>query len=164
MYGNTVKDGSGDYFHVLVDSAGQLIMKAAGAIEQQSDVLADDSDKSFIVPAGYTWEVLSIRIVYVSTATAGNRQMCIEFTDGTSVILRVIVGIVQAASLTRNYNFAKGMNDMTAFRDTDHLMTPLPDDLHLLPGYTVRVYDKAAVAASADDMSVYMMVRKLPST
>jgi hypothetical protein len=31
----------------------------------------------------------------------------------------------------------------------------------LLAGYKVRVYDKAAVDAAADDMSVYMMVNKI---
>ncbi|MFA5035650.1 MAG: hypothetical protein WC479_00535 [Candidatus Izemoplasmatales bacterium] len=162
--GNTAKDGSGIYYALLVNSAGQQIVVPAGVIEQQSDVTEDDSDKTFTVPAGFTWEILSIRVDYTSSADAGNRQLCIELTDGTNVIQRIMAGIVQAASLTRNYNFAVGLPDMTAFRDTSHLANPIPNGLILLPGYTVRIYDKAVIAAAADDMLVRMMVRKVAST
>jgi hypothetical protein len=161
--GNTSKDGTGTYYALLVNSAGQLIVMPAGAIEQQSDITADNSDKTFTVPANYMWELLSIRVELTTTATAGNRQLCIEITDGTNVILKIIVGIVQAASLARYYNFYKNAVDLTAFRDTSHLTTPLPADIVLLPGYKVRIYDNAAIAAAADDMIVRMMVRKYNS-
>jgi hypothetical protein len=161
--GNTTKEGTGAYYVLLVNSAGQQIVVPGGAIEQQSEVLTNDSDKTFTVPTGYTWELLSARIELISTATAGNRQICLEITDGTNVILRIMAGIVQAASLTRYYNFYKGAPNLTAFIDTDHLTNPLPEGLILLPGYTIRVYDKAAVDAAADDMAVRMMVRKTVS-
>ena len=160
-YGNTQKDGLGTYYHMLVNTAGELKISKAGAFEEQSDVLADDSDKIFTVPTGYMWQILSIRVELVTTATAGNRQIVVDITDGTNVILRITAGAVQAASLTRYYNFYIGAPNLTAFVDTTHLSNPLPESLMLLSDYTVRVYDKAAVDAAADDMSVYMMVNKI---
>lgn len=159
-YGNTKKDGSGTYYHQLLDVNGRLITTPFSSLELKSDAALNDSDKSWTVPAGEYWKILSLRAVLISTATAGNRQMCIEITDGTNVILRIIPGGNQAASLTRNYNFAIGMAHLTAFIDTTHITSPLPSELILLPGYTIRVYDKAAVDAAADDLSIYMMVSK----
>ena len=54
--------------------------------------------------------------------------------------------------------FAPGLPDLTAFRDTSYLQTPLPPSLILPAGYDVRVYDNNAVDASADDMVVQMVV------
>jgi hypothetical protein len=162
-YGNTNKDGTGTFYHTLVNSAGEQMVALAGIIEQQSDVTDDDSDKTFTVPAGFMWDILSVHIKLTSTADAGNRQICLEITDGTNVILRIMAGIVQAASLIRYYNFYKGAPNLTAFINTDYLANPLPDGFVLLPGYTLRIYDKTAVAAAADDMHVRIMSRKFVS-
>lgn len=159
--GNTTKDGTGTYYTLLVNAAGELKIAKAGAFEQQSDITADDSDKTFTVPAGFMWNIISIRVELTTTATAGNRQICIEITDGTNVILKVMAGIVQAANLARYYNFYGGAPNLTAFINTSHLTNPIPDGLMLLPGYTVRIYDNAAIAAAADDMIVRMMVNKI---
>jgi hypothetical protein len=163
-YGNTNKDGTGTFYHTLVNSSGEQIVIPAGIVEQQSNVTDDDSDKTFTVPAGFMWDILSVNIKLTSSADAGNRQICLEVTDGTNVILSIMAGIVQAASLTRYYNFYKNAPNLTAFIDTDYLSNPLPDGLVLLPGYTLRVYDKAAIAAAADDMHVRIMLRKFVSS
>jgi len=124
-----------------------------------ADETADDSDKSFAVPADTEYQVLWIWVELTTTATAGNRQMTIEIQDSAAdVIGRVKAGIVQAASLTRNYMFAPALADLTAFRDTAYLMTPLPPTLVLPEAFIVRVYDSAAVAAAADDMIVQIGV------
>lgn len=159
-YGNTNKYGQGTYYHLLVDSSGRLITADSTEIEIEKDVTANDSDKSFTVPTGESWKLLAARIVLVSSASAGNRQICIEITDGTDVILRILAGAVQAASLTRNYNFYQGAPNLTAFIDTTHLTNPIPPDLYLGAGYVIRIYDKTAVDAAADDMSVYLTVAK----
>jgi hypothetical protein len=152
-YGNTVKDGTGSWWANLCDSFGRLVVNDSWATYVVSDVAADDSDKSFTVPANYEYKISNIFVTYISTATAGNRQLVVEITDGTNVIAQARVGIVQTASLTRYYNFSKTMPELTAFRDTDYLSTMLPD-LILPATYVVRVYDKAAIAAAADDMTV----------
>lgn len=159
-YGNTKKDGSGTYYHNLLDSEGRLIITQQSILELETEATANDSDKSWTVPAGEYWKILSLLAVLVTTAVAGTRQLCIEITDGTNVIFRIIPGGTQAASLTRNYNFAVGMTHLSAFIDTTHITSPLPSELVLLPGYVIRVYDKAAVDAAADDLSLYMMVSK----
>jgi hypothetical protein len=125
----------------------------------QADEALNDSDKSFTVPAGKEWTVLSIWVELASTATAGNRQVEVQLQDDSAdVVGRLVAGAVQAASLTRNYHFAAGVADMTAFRDTDLISNPLPARLLLPPGYVVRVFDNNAVDAAADDMVVQMLV------
>ena len=48
-----------------------------GIPQLQADEAANDSDKSFTVPAGRMWELTSIWVELVSTATVGNRQMVV---------------------------------------------------------------------------------------
>lgn len=122
---------------------------------QQADTAANDSDKSFTVPAGAIWQILWIWVEFAATGTVGNRQLVVEIQDaGSNVVAQIRAGAVQAASLTRKYLFAPGMMDLTTFRDTDFLATPIPPGLLLGAGWKVRVYDKTAVAAAADDMTV----------
>ena len=126
-----------------------------------SDETADDSDKSFTVPANYMYQVLWIWVELTTTATVGNRQMVVELQDdGADIIAQWRAGAVQAASLTRYYCFAPSNADLTAFRDTDYLMTPIPPTVVLPASYVIRVYDNNAVAAAADDMVVQMMVAR----
>jgi len=94
-----------------------------------------------------------------TSATVGNRQLAVQFLDSASdVIGGIVVGAVQAESTTRNYIIGVGLPDLTAFRDTDFLMTPLPENLRLPAGYQVRIYDNKAIDAAADNMIVQMLV------
>jgi len=155
-FGNTVKDGSGTSYWHLQDSQGRLIIVPAWTMGLSSSTAADDSDITFTVPASTEWIVHSIWIELTTTVTVGNRQITIELQDGSSdVIMQVRAGIVQAASLTRYYLFSPGVVDLVAFRDTDYLSTPIPE-LTLPAAYVLRVYDKTAVAAGADDMIVHV--------
>lgn len=158
-YGNTSKDGLGTFYHLLVDTLGRLLVHDGWDNLMEVDADANDSDKTFTVPANKVWKVAGIMIVYVSTATAGNRQLAVEFADDSAnVIFRMRLGTTQAASLTRYYQLGIGLPDLTSFRDTDFLYCPLPSDIVLPEDYTIRVYDKAAVDAAADDMSIYMSI------
>lgn len=128
----------------------------------QADVTANDSDKTLTVPAGKSWRVMSVYVRLVTTATVGNRQIEVKATDGSDAeLLTVRAGAVQAASATRFYNFATGVPDLTAFRDTDALSNPLPRDLILPAGFKLRVRDKAGIDAAADDMDVRVLVEEL---
>lgn len=128
---------------------------------QQSEVTDNDSDKTFTVPTGKSWRILSVHVRLVTTATVGNRQIEVRLTDDSNNnIGHAPAGAVQAASLTRHYTFAPGLADLTGFRDTDKLTTPLPDVV-LPAGYKVRIFDTAAVDAAADDMHVRMLVEEL---
>ncbi len=125
-----------------------------------SEETANDSDKTFAVPAGYEYHFLSIRVELTTTATAGNRQIAIQALDPAADVLDEIrPGLVQAASLTYNYTFSPPCADLTEIRDTDYLMTPLPIWV-FTPGYSIRVYDNNAVAAAADDMQVHILLAR----
>jgi len=123
-----------------------------------SEETANDSDKSFAVPANRQYQYLSVWVELITTAVVGNRQMVVEIQDGAAdVIGQMVAGAVQAASLTRNYLFSPPCADLMGFRNLDFLMTPL--GLWVLPAtYILRVYDAAAVDAAADDMVVQIMV------
>lgn len=127
----------------------------------RADETADDSDKTFTVGADTEEQVLWVWVELTTTATVGDRQIVVELQDdGADVIAQWRAGEVQAASLTRYYCFAPSNADLTDFRDTDYLMTPIPPTVILPASYVVRVYDNNAVAAAADDMVLQMMVAR----
>jgi hypothetical protein len=118
----------------------------------------DDSDTTFTVPANTEYQILSVYVSLVTTATVGNRQMAVQALDASdNILIGARAGAVQPASLTRVYNFAPGMPQDTAFRDTDYLAVSMPP-VFLAAGQKLRVWDKAAVAAAADDMVVRVQI------
>jgi len=124
-----------------------------------ADETTGDSDKTFTVDTDKHWKPLTIWVELTTSATVGNRQLAVQFLDSASdVIGGIVVGAVQAESTTRNYIIGVGLPDLTAFRDTDFLMTPLPENLRLPAGYQVRIYDNKAIDAAADNMIVQMLV------
>lgn len=158
-FGNTVKDGSGTAYWLLQDAGGRLIISEVWQSSLQTDIIADDSDKTFAVPSDTEWKIQSVWVKFTSTNSAGNRQLCVEIQDDSAnVIAQVRAGVVQAASLTRYYLFSDFVLDQTAFRDTDHLTVRMPS-WQLPADYVIRVYDKAAVDAAADDMEVNILLK-----
>lgn len=123
-----------------------------------SDETLNDSDKSFTVPASAEWQILTIWVEFTSTGTAGNRQLVIETQDASADVTGqpIRAGVTQAASLTYYYQFGPALADLTALRDTDWLMSPIPPTLILPTGHVLRVYDNNAVDAAADDMQVHI--------
>ena len=129
--------------------------------ELQADATADDSDKSFTVPAGQEWDIQHIHAKLTSTATVGNRRLAVEVQDGSSNVLALVqADAVQVASLVRDYNFGPGLADQSAFVNTS-LNSAFPV-LRLTAGEVLRVYDIAAIDAAADDMVVRLMVKVNP--
>ena len=123
-----------------------------------TDAAADDSDKTFIVPAGKTWDIMGIWVEMSTVVTVGARQISVQIQDdAAAVVAEIAAGATQIASLARKYWFAPHLPDLTAFRAGDLLMTPLAP-LTLPAGFVVRVYDAAVIAAAADDMTVRMLV------
>lgn len=129
----------------------------------KSDVAANDSDKTITVASAEVWEILSVYVSLASTGTAGNRQLAVQVQDSASVVVAEWVArAVQAASLTRLYNFAPGLENDAAFVGTgsNELSIAIPPRYELAPGWVVRIYDQGVVDAAADDMVVRMVVRK----
>lgn len=124
----------------------------------QAEETADDSDKTFTVPASIIWAIQSIWVELTTTATVGARQIEIMFTDGSDDVIGVAhPAVTQAASLTYNYMFGLGLPDLQVLRDSTYLQSSLPM-MYLPAGYKIRIRDNNAVAAAADDMVVQMMV------
>lgn len=138
--------------YALADVAPSLIV---------SDAELNDSDKTFTVPAAKEWELSFVACSLVTTATVGNRQLRIEIGDGTNLFWFKDWGIVQAASLTRTYYAGPSLPDDTAFDAGGRTRILLEPSRIILPaGWTVRVYDSAAVAAAADDLTVRILGRE----
>jgi len=129
-------------------------------VSNLTDVTADDSDKSFTVPANREYQILYIRVNLTTTATATDRQLevRVEHAAGTLVATLARAGAVQAPSLAREYIFGAGLADLTGFRDTDFLTTPLPNGTVLYAGDVLRILDNNAVDAAADDMLVHIQI------
>lgn len=119
---------------------------------------ANDSDKSFTIPTNTEWELLWIWVELVTSADVGNRQLEVRVQDAAGDLIGIlaVAGTTQAASLTRNYLFAPGAADMTAFRDTDFISNPIPRRTMLEAGQVLRIWDNNAVAAGVDDMVIQL--------
>ncbi len=145
---------------------GMKVNKPTGGVEtyvegenfmQQSDDAANDSDKILTVPVGKTWILQFGSVNFISTGTPGNRQLRVEIGDGTNLLWFKDFGAVQASGLTRDYYMASDLPDDTAFDSDGRIRMQL--EAHVLPtGYTIRIYDTAAVAAAADDMVIRLIL------
>ena len=133
---------------------------------QVVDAAANDSDKTFTLPGTqHFYKLHYVYVTLVTTATAGNRAMGIEYSDDNGVVARIPAGAVQAASLTYEYSFGLGAENLTAViviasPALSLLTTPLPE-ISLPPAGTIRVFDMDAIAAAADDMTVRLAYEPL---
>jgi hypothetical protein len=118
----------------------------------------NDSDQTFEVPANTWYRPISVFVSYASTATAGSRQLEIQFRDTSDgIISRRVASVTQAASLTYTYDWNVNNPDGLSLRDSTFLPQLLP--YHYLPaGYDIRVFDNNAVAAAADDLTIRITV------
>lgn len=111
-----------------------------------------------IVPAGKIWQILSIYVDLVTTATVGDRLLEVLLRDNLGNNVGMIrAGVVQAASLTRRYMLAPGLADLTAFRDTSFLTTPIPPTWIIPAAFSLLIQDNNAIDAAADDFTVRVM-------
>ena len=156
----SICDADGDYVPASFDDQGRMLVNIradAWTVTLVSDEGLNDSDKTIAVIANQLWHILWVWVELTTTATVGDRQIVVELQDGANdVIAQFRAGAVQAESLTCYYCFAPSMADLTAFRDTDYLMTPFPPTVLLPATFQVRVYDNKAIAAAADDLVIQM--------
>ncbi len=121
-----------DGTHALVISIGNFlapsIVSESWRITSVQSLTNNSNSKAFAVTEGQEWEIITIYVEYSSNVTVGDRQIVVEIEDNTGDIISVwaIAGVVQIASLTRNYQFAFGVSNNVSFIDTNSLNTPLP--------------------------------------
>ena len=105
------------------------------------------------------WHVLWAHITLATSDSAGNRQLIMQIIDSDATVeAEFRAGAVQAASLTRYYQFGPGLDDMTGFRDTDYLSITLPPTVIIESGQTVRFIENSSVDTSSDNLDVYMHI------
>ena len=137
-----------------------------GTVNWLRDATANDSDKSFTVPAGKIWDVMSIAATLATTATVGNRILHVYITDGTNTVYSSPSSGNVAASGYGGIRIVPGSNYTTSALfgrlDTPTGMTSVSvtdspsSKLYLPAGYVIRVWDRAAIDAAADDMTVVL--------
>lgn len=130
------------------------------------DDAANDSDKSFTVPAGKVWSLKSVHAELATTATVGNRNLAVSMTDGTNPINIQARSAAIAASKTGVVNVFMGGGFYSATTQYNPLLTGAVPDIAfgasyqyecILPaGYVIRVYDVAAIDPNADDLTVVL--------
>ena len=147
---------------IMADTANRLHITETWNSTLQIEETTAVQDKTFSVPAGEDWHVMWIWVEYLSDANAGTRQIRVDVRDSADdVIMSFVPGATQIESLQRYYLFAPGNADLTAFRDTDYLSTPIPPTLILPELFDIRIYDQAVVTGgdtAGEDAIVQMMV------
>lgn len=134
----------------------EALLSPAGAPSLLVDEALNDSDKTFVVPAGAMYDIIWVYVELTTSATAGNRAMTVDIQDSHGdVVGRCQDDGTQAASLTHTYMFGQGMDLADGGVNTNHFI-PLPP-LLLPQFFKLRVYDANAVDAAADDMNVQIM-------
>lgn len=132
-------------------------MRPGGRLETIVDIAADDSDKSWTVGNQKFWKLLWINARLACTATVGNRLLYITITDGTTRVLHA-----KTITLTANQTGElavycgagySGVNPQLPGNNADQIWG-FPNEIYLQAGWVIRVYDSAAIAAAADDLTV----------
>lgn len=120
----------------------------------------NNSNVTFIVPDGEEYQIFSVYVLYASSATVGNRQLVLRaLDDSDSPIAAIRTGVVQTASQTRTYQFGPGLAQDAAFRDTDYASVAMMP-IVLKAGQKLQIYDRAAIAATEDDLVIQVQIAR----
>jgi hypothetical protein len=95
-------------------------------------------EASVTVPAGVQWELYSVGITLVTSATVANRTPHLIIDDGTNIVANLVPAAVQAASATVAYQFTQAGVDYAAVRDGVMLVGQIPTGLRLAAGWRIR--------------------------
>lgn len=136
-----------------------------GVVTWVRDAAANDSNKSFTVPAGKVWLLKMVYAVLVNTATVGNRVLVVDIYNSTPTW---VFGTPRATSTAGQYctllcGDAVGEVSTTATYvpwaeggsgANVSTLYSFPTTFILTAGMIIKVWDGAAVDAAADDLTV----------
>ena len=88
------------------------------------------------IPAGVRWRVIGLRLVFVTDATAVNRQVDLIIDDRANVMLWIEPPGLQGANYIWGFNYAPGMPSRALLR-TEYVV-PLPIPTLLGPEWRIR--------------------------
>lgn len=115
--------------------------------------------KTITVPNGEMWAVNFIMAILVTDTTVGNRNYRLEIKDASgNLMFYQTTGATVAASTTRRTLLINGsVRDSSAVDNT--IVVPLPQELWLDSGWTIRLFDVAGIVAS-DKLDISYQVRR----
>lgn len=120
--------------------------------------VTSDSNVTVTVPKDRIWQVAAVRIEYTSNATAGNRQIYIDFKGPTLTISSPRASVTQAASLVYHYNFSLvGPQELSVDSTTiPNIMQAIPGPIWMVADDTINIKDGNAVdvAGSGENMNI----------
>lgn len=123
------------------------------------DTITNQNSKTFVVPNNELWKLNFAHCIYTSDSDVGNRTISLQVLDADSnLVIDLVAGAVQAASLTRHYAFMQGVYRETSFVN-DELHVPVPVDCYLSEGYTLKIFDGADIAATDDMVFTFQAMR-----
>lgn len=136
-------------------------MPIMASLVYNQDVLTNDVDKTFTVPAGKCWKLLALqaKLDTNNSVVVGNRQLRVEIRDGTNVIWFKNFGAVQVLDTTRYYYSAADLPDDVDFDGSGNIRM-WKISLTIPPGWTVRLYESAAIDAAVDDLEYRLLVEE----
>ena len=146
--------------------AGSIITNGLQTRESWIPVaIIDESvgiSKIFTVPTNTEYEILSITVLFVASAVAGNRGIRILMSTGTTGqnYARHTTGVNITAGQTRQITFAPNLLKETT---TDLTGTQLsaPIARCIIPaGHKISISDLASIDAVGDSMKIYMLIRQ----
>lgn len=128
-------------------------------LKQITDITLNDSNKTFTVPENKTWRLLYGNFVLATSADVGNRIMRVDIKDNSlNVLYTTFASAVQAASLTEDYSLGRFATAAEPRAGSHEL--PIPEDLFLPAGFQISIKDEAAIAATADDLTIFLLVEE----
>jgi hypothetical protein len=139
---------------MLKTPTGRVELQASRPTTLASSASGNDSDKDFQVPNGKQWQVFAVWVEFIATATVGLRQLELSITDNLFNQWVVDAPAVQGQSTTHNYVFTPG--GRLSIAGTSQT-APLPEPCSLRDFWRIRVRDKNAIDAAADDMRVHII-------
>lgn len=119
-----------------------------GLLRHQAGTVTFDGDPSDITLSSHQrWRLHAIHFQYECGAVISTRRLRIEIRSGTTTLQRADAQVTQTANQIRQYTACPITLYSTAFIGT-HANIPLPDNLLVAPGQTIRI---AVTAGRLDD-------------
>lgn len=130
------------------------------AVDSSAKTLVYDTDVKPLV-ASKPMLIVAVWFDFAANATVGNRAFAVDLTDTAgNILVRAPGSAVTIATQTRKYLFGQGLTvGAITLNALVSNQEQLPTGLMLSAGLKLKVWDTAAIAAGADDMTLHVLLR-----
>lgn len=126
-----------------------------------SDETLNDSDKViFTVPDGEVYELLWIYVEFTTTATVGNRLLDYHVRDADGDVVEAMPSSSSRPANATTINRWLPGEGYLSQTGRGLFIEPLPSKVLIPSGFSVRIFDVAAIDAAADDLIVHALVQR----